>query len=111
MVDAAGRVAGFTGDQNVAAAGSRAGHQVVAQGNMLGADAVYESMIDAYESSTAPFAEQLLAALRAAEDNGGDAAGRSRPRSGSSPGSAPTRPGSRRWWTSGSTTTWTRSGS
>jgi uncharacterized Ntn-hydrolase superfamily protein len=75
VVDAAGRVAAFTGEQNVAAAGSRAGDQVVAQGNMLVADAVYESMIDAYESSTAPFAERLLAALRAAEDNGGDARG------------------------------------
>jgi uncharacterized Ntn-hydrolase superfamily protein len=75
VVDSTGRVAAFTGDQNVPAAGSRAGVQVVAQGNMLVSDAVYESMIDAYESSSAPFAERLLVALRAAEEQGGDARG------------------------------------
>jgi uncharacterized Ntn-hydrolase superfamily protein len=75
VVDAAGRVAAWTGDGNVAAAGHRAGDQVVAQGNMLASDAVYESMIDAYTACDAPFPERLLAALRAAEDAGGDARG------------------------------------
>jgi len=75
VVDAAGLAVAHTGDQNVPAAGSRSGNQVVAQGNMLVSDAVYQSMIDAYEKSDAPFAERLLAALRAAEDAGGDARG------------------------------------
>lgn len=75
VVDATGEVAVFTGERCVPAAGSRTGHQVVAQGNMLVSDAVYESMIDAYEQSTAPFPERLVAALRAAEDHGGDARG------------------------------------
>jgi uncharacterized Ntn-hydrolase superfamily protein len=75
VVDATGQVAVFTGDRCVPATGSRKGDQVVAQGNMLVSDAVYESMIDAYEQSTAPFPERLVAALRAAEDHGGDARG------------------------------------
>ena len=75
VVDAQGRVAAFTGSRCVAAAGSRAGDGVVVQGNMLVSDAVYESMLDAYEASTEPFAERLIAALRAAEDAGGDARG------------------------------------
>jgi uncharacterized Ntn-hydrolase superfamily protein len=75
VVDATGRVAVFTGDRCVPATGSRTGEQVVAQGNMLVSDTVYESMIDAYEQSTAPFPERLVAALRAAEDHGGDARG------------------------------------
>ena len=48
---------------------------MVAHGNMLASDAVYESMVDAYESGTGTFPERLLAALRAAEDAGGDARG------------------------------------
>jgi uncharacterized Ntn-hydrolase superfamily protein len=104
VVDATGRVAVFTGDRCVPATGSRQGEQVVAQGNMLVSDAVYESMIDAYEQSTAPFAERLVAALRAAEDHGGDARG-----SQWWPASPRTPRGSRRWSTCGSTTTPTRS--
>ncbi len=75
VVDATGEVAGFTGDRCVPGAGYRYGHQVVAHGNMLASDAVYESMVDAYESGTGTFPERLLAALRAAEDAGGDARG------------------------------------
>lgn len=75
VVDSEGRVASFTGDRCVPSAGSRHGEQAVAQGNMLASAAVYESMIDAFEASTAPFPERILAALRAAEDAGGDARG------------------------------------
>lgn len=75
VVDAEGRVASFTGDRCVPSAGSRKGEQAVAQGNMLASDTVYESMIDAFEASTSAFPERILAALRAAEDAGGDARG------------------------------------
>jgi len=75
VVDAEGRVASFTGDRCVPSAGSRKGEHAVAQGNMLASDKVYESMIDAFEACTAPFPERILAALRAAEDAGGDARG------------------------------------
>jgi uncharacterized Ntn-hydrolase superfamily protein len=75
VVDAAGEVASFTGSMCVPSAGSRRGDQVVAQGNMLASDAVYESMIDAYEASTDSFPLRLLAGLRAAEAHGGDARG------------------------------------
>ena len=75
VVDASGEVASFTGGLCVPASGSRRGDQVVAQGNMLADDAVYESMIDAYAQSSSGFAGRLLAALRAAEAHGGDARG------------------------------------
>ena len=75
VVDAEGRVASFTGDRCVPSAGSRKGAHAVAQGNMLASDEVYQTMIDAFEASTAPFPERILAALRAAEDAGGDARG------------------------------------
>jgi uncharacterized Ntn-hydrolase superfamily protein len=75
VVDAQGRVAAHTGDRCIPAAGSRAGDQVIAQGNMLASDEVYRSMIDAYAQSTAAFPERILAALRAAEDHGGDSRG------------------------------------
>lgn len=75
VVDSNGQVASFTGDRCVPSAGSRQGEHAVAQGNMLTSDTVYESMIDAFDASTAPFPERILAALRAAEDAGGDARG------------------------------------
>lgn len=75
VIDAEGRVASFTGERCVPAAGSRSGDQVVTQGNLLASDEVYESMVDAYASSTGDLAERILAALRAAEDAGGDARG------------------------------------
>ncbi|CAN5167013.1 hypothetical protein BH09ACT1_BH09ACT1_15910 [soil metagenome] len=75
VVDASGGVASFTGSMCVPSSGSRKGDQVVAQGNMLASDLVYESMIDAYDASTDSFPERLLAGLRAAEANGGDARG------------------------------------
>jgi uncharacterized Ntn-hydrolase superfamily protein len=75
VIDAQGRVASFTGERCVPAAGSRSGDQVVTQGNLLASDEVYESMVAAYASSTGDLAERILAALRAAEDAGGDARG------------------------------------
>jgi uncharacterized Ntn-hydrolase superfamily protein len=74
-VDSSGEVASFTGSMCVPASGSRHGNQVIAQGNMLTSDLVYESMIDAYEANTDSFPKRLLSGLRAAESHGGDARG------------------------------------
>ncbi|WP_299450042.1 DUF1028 domain-containing protein [uncultured Serinicoccus sp.] len=76
VIDGAGRVANYTGDLCVPAAGALSGDQVSVQGNMLTSTAVYESMIGAYvDASGTTFAARLLAALRAGEDAGGDARG------------------------------------
>jgi uncharacterized Ntn-hydrolase superfamily protein len=111
VVDAEGRVASFTGDRCVPSAGSRKGEHAVAQGNMLAADEVYSSMIDAFEASTAPFPERILAALRAAEDAGGDARGSQSAMLRVVSGNRSSTPRRRCRWTSGSMTTWTRSAS
>ena len=76
IIDGDGRVANFTGDKCVQAAGALSGDQVSVQGNMLASDQVYESMLRSYdEASGQPFARRLLAALRSGEDAGGDARG------------------------------------
>lgn len=76
IVDVDGRVANYTGDKCVQAAGALSGGQVSVQGNMLASHEVYESMLRAYdETSGQAFARRLLAALRAGEDAGGDARG------------------------------------
>lgn len=76
IVDAAGRVACFTGDRCVVHAEHRAETGVVALGNMLAAPGLPDAMLTAYEASDEDFAGRLLAALDAAEAAGGDARGR-----------------------------------
>jgi uncharacterized Ntn-hydrolase superfamily protein len=76
MVDAAGRVAAHTGRRCVAAAGDVAGSQVTAQANMVARDTCWPAMVDAYESASGSLTVRLLAALEAAEEQGGDVRGR-----------------------------------
>ena len=74
--DLAGRFAQHTGSGCVAAAGHVAGTDCCAQGNMLASDACWGSMVATFEASPGPLADRLLAALDAAEREGGDARGR-----------------------------------
>ncbi|MFA9431611.1 DUF1028 domain-containing protein [Egicoccus sp. AB-alg2] len=76
MVDAAGGIDVYTGDDCVAAAGHRLGDNCVALANMVTGPAVWERMVEAYESTTGPLSRRLLKALHAAEDAGGDFRGR-----------------------------------
>jgi uncharacterized Ntn-hydrolase superfamily protein len=77
LVDRGGRVAVHTGMRCIAHAGHALGDQVTAQANMMERDTVPRSMIRAYsESSGRPLPERLLAALEAAEGEGGDVRGR-----------------------------------
>jgi uncharacterized Ntn-hydrolase superfamily protein len=75
IVDAAGRVAAHTGNRCVAAAGHDATDGVSAQANMMERPTVWPAMIAAWSSSAASFPERLMAALRAAEAEGGDIRG------------------------------------
>lgn len=76
MVDATGVVGTHTGAGCVGQAGHRQGHQVSAQANMMERDTVWEAMIDAYDGAAGPdLAGRLLAALEAAEAEGGDVRG------------------------------------
>jgi uncharacterized Ntn-hydrolase superfamily protein len=77
MVDRGGRVAVHTGMRCIAHAGHAIGEQVSAQANMMERDTVPAAMIRAYsESRGQPLAERMLAALQAAEREGGDIRGR-----------------------------------
>ncbi|MFL5798833.1 MAG: DUF1028 domain-containing protein [Actinomycetota bacterium] len=76
MVDARGTVAVFTGDGCVAEAGSAEGDGVSAQANMMERPSVWGAMMDAYAAARGDLADRLMAALRAAEGEGGDVRGR-----------------------------------
>ncbi len=77
MVDAAGVAAVHTGANCLPEAGHRTGEGYSAQANMMAAPTVPEAMAEAYERSAgAPLEQRLLAALEAAEGEGGDIRGR-----------------------------------
>jgi uncharacterized Ntn-hydrolase superfamily protein len=71
-----GDFAAYTGDSCVEAAGHLIGDTCVALANMAASPAVWESMVERYESSGGPLAQRLLNALQAAEEAGGDFRGR-----------------------------------
>ncbi len=76
MVDAEGNVAVHTGERAIAAAGHHAGAQYSVQANLMDRGSVWPAMARAYESAEGDLAERLLAALEAAEAEGGDLRGR-----------------------------------
>jgi uncharacterized Ntn-hydrolase superfamily protein len=76
LVDARGRVGIHTGAKCVEAAGHVAGDGVACQANMMERDTVWGAMLDAFSSAEGVLADRLMAALRAAEREGGDMRGR-----------------------------------
>ena len=76
LVDARGRVAQWTGAQCVPDAGSAAGEGWAAQANMVASPRVWEAMGEAFVAARGSLAQRLLAALDAAEAEGGDWRGR-----------------------------------
>ena len=76
IVDATGRTAAFTGSRCVEASGDVTADGVSAQANVMERPTVWPAMIAAWTASRAGFAERLLAALCAAEAEGGDHRGR-----------------------------------
>jgi len=77
IVDKHGRVAVHTGPRCIREAGHRVADGVSAQANMMERPTVADAMIDAYRASAGDeLAGRLLAALEAAEREGGDIRGR-----------------------------------
>jgi uncharacterized Ntn-hydrolase superfamily protein len=77
MVDATGSTATHTGAGCVAQAGDSAADQVTAQANMMEKDTVWDAMIAAYRDAAGQdLAGRILAALEAAETEGGDVRGK-----------------------------------
>ncbi len=76
IVDANGAVAAHTGESCMPAAGHVTGDQVSCQANIMASERVWPAMLEAYTSARGPLASRLLAALDAAETEGGDLRGR-----------------------------------
>ena len=76
LVDATGGVAAHTGSKCIPAAGHRTGDGFSVQANLMEKDTVWDAMHDAYVSSSEPLAERMMAALEAAEAEGGDIRGK-----------------------------------
>ncbi len=76
MVDAAGNVAAWTGPKCIQAAGHAIGTAYSVEANLMDKETVWPAMARAYESATGDFADRLLAALDAAQAEGGDIRGR-----------------------------------
>ena len=75
MVDAQGRVAAHTGADTIPEAGHELGDQFSVQANMMLRASVWPAMAKAFCAATGHLAERMLAALFAAEAEGGDIRG------------------------------------
>jgi uncharacterized Ntn-hydrolase superfamily protein len=76
MVDAQGRVAAHTGTKCIAAAGHIVGKNYSVQANLMEKATVWPAMARAFEAAGGDLTERLLAALDAAQAEGGDIRGR-----------------------------------
>jgi uncharacterized Ntn-hydrolase superfamily protein len=76
MVDSRGCVAAHTGSSTIPEAGHILGDGFSAQANMMLKNSVWPAMAEAYRSATGDLVDRLLAALDAAEAEGGDIRGR-----------------------------------
>jgi uncharacterized Ntn-hydrolase superfamily protein len=76
IVDAAGNVAAHTGAKCIPAAGHVLGDGFSCQANLMEKDTVWDAMAEAFSTTDAPLAERMMAALEAAEAEGGDIRGK-----------------------------------
>ncbi len=76
MIDAQGRVATHTGEHCIIAAGHRAGTNFSAQANLMLKDTVWDAMAKAFENTKGELVDRLMAALDAAQAEGGDIRGK-----------------------------------
>jgi uncharacterized Ntn-hydrolase superfamily protein len=76
MIDASGDRAAHTGDRCIREAGHLLGDGYSVQANLMKSATVWPAMAEAFESGKGDLADRLLAALEAAEAEGGDIRGR-----------------------------------
>jgi uncharacterized Ntn-hydrolase superfamily protein len=76
MIDSQGRVAAHTGKSCIIEAGHFTGNQFSVQANLMLKNTVWKAMAEAYQSTQGDLIERLVAALEAAEKEGGDIRGR-----------------------------------
>lgn len=76
MIDAQGRVDSWTGKNDIQAAGHTTGKDFSVQANLMVNERVWPAMAHAFETTKGDLAERMLAALDAAQNEGGDIRGR-----------------------------------
>ena len=76
MVDAKGNVATHTGKRCVEMAGHYVGENYSVQANMMENKTVWPAMAEAYENTSGDLADRMMAALGAAQAEGGDIRGK-----------------------------------
>jgi uncharacterized Ntn-hydrolase superfamily protein len=76
ILDASGAVATHTGESCMPFAGHVTDENVSCQANIMSSDRVWPAMLEAFTATNAALTERLLAALDAAEAEGGDLRGR-----------------------------------
>lgn len=75
MVDAQGRAAAHTGTKCIQAAGHEVGEGFTVEANLMDRATVWPAMAKAFRAAKGDLADRLLAALRAAQAEGGDIRG------------------------------------
>ena len=76
MIDAQGRVDAFTGKNDIQAAGHIVGNNFSVQANLMLNEKIWPAMARAFENAKGDLAERMMAALDAAQLEGGDIRGR-----------------------------------
>ncbi len=76
ILDSKGRVAAYTGKNCIPEAGHITGKNFSVQANLMLKNTVWKAMADAFENTKAPLAERMIAALEAAQNEGGDIRGK-----------------------------------
>ncbi|HHI03746.1 MAG: Zn-dependent protease [Candidatus Zixiibacteriota bacterium] len=76
MIDKNGLIATHTGDHCIAEAGHQVGKNYSVQANLMRNNTVWSAMAEAFENSDGDLAEKMMAALEAAEAEGGDIRGK-----------------------------------
>lgn len=76
MIDASGDVSAHTGARCIPAAGQVVGENFSVQANLMDRNTVPAAMAEAFRASRGALAERMLAALEAAQGEGGDIRGR-----------------------------------
>ncbi len=75
IIDTKGNVAAHTGDKCIAMAGHRIGKNYSVQANLMENNTVWDAMAVAFENTEGDLADRMMAALEAAQKEGGDIRG------------------------------------
>lgn len=75
MIDKSGLVVAHTGERCIAEAGHRTGRHFSCQANLMLKNTVWDAMAEAFEETSGDLADRMMAALDAAQAEGGDIRG------------------------------------